>query len=155
MQPVGNAAARVHGRARRIFPSGSRWLVEAGKRADLLVIDARPKDAYGARVRAKEDSVRLVLINGIARYGAPDLMQPLGAGKGQSLTFGGEKRIVYLEQKTEDPDVAAISLKTAKATLTQALKDLPDATKFTKAVPAALGKSTDRGPLVWQLAWMS
>jgi len=126
--------------------------IEPGKRADLLVIDGRSRDAYGALIKAKENSVRLVVINGIPRCGTPDLMTALGVGKVESLTVGREKRALYLEQETEDPDVAAISLKSAKAILSQALKDLPKAAKFAKAVPAALRRRAEKGPLTWQLA---
>src|SRR5215471_5788895 len=116
------------------------------RRADFLVIDGKPKDAYGALIKAKENSVRLVLINGIPRYGTPALMTSLGVEKMESLNVGREKRAVYLDQKTEDPDVAAISLRTAKAILRKALKDLPKTAKFAKAVPAALKKRAERGP---------
>jgi 5-methylthioadenosine/S-adenosylhomocysteine deaminase len=126
--------------------------IEPGKQADLLVVDGRPKDAYGALIKAKENSVRLVVINGIPRYGTPDLMTDLGAGKVESLTIGREKRALYLEQKNEDPDVAAISLRSAKTILSQALEDLPRAAKFAKAVPARLKRALEKQPLTWQLA---
>jgi len=126
--------------------------IEPGKRADLLVIDHRPKDVYQALIKAKENSVRLVIINGIPRCGTPELMTSLGAGNVETLSIGGEKRAIYLGQKTGDPDVAAISLRSAKAILRKALKDLPQAAKFAKAVPAALKRSAEQRPVTWQLA---
>jgi 5-methylthioadenosine/S-adenosylhomocysteine deaminase len=51
--------------------------LEAAKRADILVIEGIPGDPYDALIRAKETSIRLVMINGVARYGVPDLMTKL------------------------------------------------------------------------------
>ena len=58
--------------------------LEAGKRADLLVIAGKTGDPYEALIKAKETAIRLVMINGIARYGMPSLMVALGA-KGQTV----------------------------------------------------------------------
>jgi hypothetical protein len=43
--------------------------IELGKRADLLVVGGTVADPYDALIRAKETDIRLVMINGIARYG--------------------------------------------------------------------------------------
>ena len=48
--------------------------LEPGKRADIVVIDGKQGDPYEALIKAKETSIRLVMINGVARYGVPDLM---------------------------------------------------------------------------------
>src|SRR5262249_20453630 len=53
--------------------------VEAGKRADLLVLDGTAGDPYTALLQADERSLRLVMINGVARLGHSDLMKKLGA----------------------------------------------------------------------------
>jgi hypothetical protein len=45
-------------------------------------------DPYDALIRATETDLRLVMINGIARYGAPDVMQPL-APNDQTVPVGG------------------------------------------------------------------
>ena len=50
-------------------------------------------------IRAKETAIQLVMINGVARYGIPELMRALGAD-GQSLLVGGETRWLFLEQNT-------------------------------------------------------
>jgi len=126
--------------------------IEAGKCADLLVIDGHAKDAYSALIKATEKSVRLVLINGVARYGTPELMKSFGVQKAESLKVGNEQRKLYLEQKTEDPDVAAVSLSKATASLTKALKDLPKASKSPQAMAAPLAKNAGQQPLTWYLA---
>jgi len=130
--------------------------LEAGKRADLLVIAGQSGDPYEQLLRAKETSIHLVMINGIARYGTPDLMQQLSPG-GEALRVGGQDRVVFLQQATADPDVAAIELGEAQDTLTEALQDLPTLAKALEQAPTAaqtiMGQVLDRAaPLVWSLA---
>jgi 5-methylthioadenosine/S-adenosylhomocysteine deaminase len=130
--------------------------LEAGKRADLLVIEGQSGDPYAALIRAKETSLQLVMINGIARYGTPPLMLPLGPG-GETLQVAGHLRQVFLQQATADPDVAAVDLEEAQDTLTAAFKDLPKLAKELEkpppvrraAAPAVLDR---REPVVWSLA---
>ena len=122
--------------------------IEAGKRADFLVIEGTPPDPCGALIRAAEHSIQLVMINGVARYGTPEIMNQLGAS-GEKLTVGGKKKILYLVQKTADPDVAPISLKQAKVKLRKALKDLPNL-KPPAVVPAK--RTGVEPPLQWFLA---
>jgi 5-methylthioadenosine/S-adenosylhomocysteine deaminase len=70
--------------------------LEPGKRADVVVIDGKLGDPYEALIKAKETSIRLVMINGIARYGVPQLMGALGA-EGQPLSVGGRKAPAFPE----------------------------------------------------------
>ena len=49
---------------------GARYL-EPGKRADLVVITGKIGDPYEAFIKAKETSIRLVMINGVARHRVP------------------------------------------------------------------------------------
>ena len=128
--------------------------IEPGKRADLVVIAGKAGDPYEALVKAKETSIRLVMINGVARYGMPGLMGALGA-KGETLRVGGKTRCLYLEQATADPDVAGVSLSAARSTLRAAFRDLPklarelEKPKPVKAARAALDAPE---PVVWSLA---
>jgi 5-methylthioadenosine/S-adenosylhomocysteine deaminase len=100
--------------------------LEVGKRADLLLVagqaDAAP---YGQLFAGDERRVQLVAINGTPRYGTPALMVTDGPGL-EVLTVGGEQRVLYLKQETEDPDVAALSLAQARATLTDALHNIKE-----------------------------
>ena len=127
-----------------------------GRRADLVVVDGAPAgDPYESFIRAKETDLRLVMINGVARYGVPALMAALGAG-GMSLKVGGKTRRLFLQQETADPDVAALSLGTARSRLRAALKGLPQlARELEKPAPrrAGLRAALDAPePLVWTLA---
>ncbi len=97
--------------------------IKAGSRADLLVIDGIATDSYKALLKARETDVRLVMINGVARYGWPDLMTKL-APEDQTVTVGGGTRRLFLKQETADPDVGQVSLSTATESLRTALKEI-------------------------------
>ena len=128
--------------------------LEPGKRADMVVIDGKQDDPYETLIKAKETSIQLVMINGVARYGAPDLMAAFGS-EGEKLTVGKEERRLFLEQVTGDPDVASVSLRTARSTLKKAFHDLPklarelEKPKPKKAARVALDAPQ---PVVWSLA---
>ncbi|MBV9605525.1 MAG: amidohydrolase family protein [Solirubrobacterales bacterium] len=98
--------------------------LEVGKRADLVVVagqdDVTPVKPLFA---GDERTIQLVAINGTPRYGTPALMAADGPGV-ETLAVGGEQRVLYLAQSTEDPDVAAVSLAQATATMTDALANL-------------------------------
>ena len=127
--------------------------LEPGKRADVLVIAGKSGDPYEALIKAKETAIRLVMINGVARYGMPSLMVALGA-KGKTLRVGGMTRRLFLEQKSADPDVANVSLSEARNALTKAFRDLP---KLAEALETPEPQQAMRAldapqPVVWSLA---
>lgn len=128
--------------------------IEPGKRADLVVITGKTGDPYEAFIKAKETSIRLVMINGVARYGVPALMSKLGAN-GETLRVGGKTRQLFLEQQSGDPDVASVSLSAARNALTSAFRDLPKlARELEKPKPRELARSPldARQTVVWSLA---
>ncbi len=136
-----NAAAILHWDAHL----GS---IAAGKYADFMVLTGKPADPYRALMKAGERSIQMVMINGIARCGVPDLMKSCGV-KDESFTVGGEKRILNLAQETGDLDVASISLAQAQRTLTKALHDLP---KLKLRPPARMAMAMSGQPVTWFLA---
>ncbi|HOY58663.1 MAG TPA: amidohydrolase family protein [Verrucomicrobiota bacterium] len=128
--------------------------LEAGRRADLVVIDGTSADPYEAMIRAKELDIRLVMINGVARYGVPGLMRQLGSD-GQSVSVGGRTRRLFLEQATADPDVAQVPLNEAAATLRQALHNIAELAKdieTPKPAPATRRLLDAPTAPVWSLA---
>jgi hypothetical protein len=103
---------------------GQLGSLEVGKRADLVVVAGQDDRApVSPLYKGDERTVQLVVINGTPRYGTPALMTADGPGV-ETLTVGGEQRVLYLTQATEDPDVAALSLSQATAKLTDALQNL-------------------------------
>ncbi|MBV6471034.1 MAG: 5'-deoxyadenosine deaminase [Nitrospirae bacterium] len=121
--------------------------LEPEKRADLLVVTGTTGDPYEALVTAKETAIRLVMVNGVARYGLPSLMRGLGA-VGEEIRVGGLARQLFLEQVTADPMVGAVTLKAATQVLKEALQRLPELAREREqpgAVPRALARSLVRG----------
>ncbi len=128
--------------------------IERGKRADLIVIGGATSDPYDTVIQADETDLQLVMINGIARYGVPSLMNSLSPGS-TSVKIGGQSRRLFLKQETADPDVAHVSLSHATTTLRNAFKDIAKLAKETeKAKPSsATGRLLDAAPEpVWSLA---
>jgi hypothetical protein len=100
--------------------------IEVGKRADLLVVDGQADGApYAQLFAGDERRVQLVAINGTPRYGTQALMVSDGPGL-EALTVGGEQRVLYLKQETEDPEVAALSLAQARSKLADALQNIKE-----------------------------
>lgn len=97
--------------------------IEATRRADLLVIDGATADPYDALIRAKETDLRLVMINGIARYGVPELTQHLMPGA-EKVRVAGQTRSLFLTQHSGDPDVGDMSLRQATTRLRKALREI-------------------------------
>lgn len=128
--------------------------LEAGKRADVLVMAGQEGDPYDALIRAKETAISLVMINGVARYGLAGLMKALGSG-GETVRVGRQTRRLFLQQETGDPDVGSVSLRAARSALKKAFEDLPklarelEKPKPKKAVRRALDAPE---PVVWSLA---
>ena len=99
--------------------------LEPGRHADLCVIDGVDGDPYDGLIHARETQIRLVMIEGVARYGEPALMHALHAD-GEALRVGGQLRSLFMKDNDGDPDVEAVSLSAATHALTDALHALPD-----------------------------
>jgi 5-methylthioadenosine/S-adenosylhomocysteine deaminase len=126
--------------------------IEPNKRADILVLDGETGDPYKALLRASETSIRLVVINGMPRFGHGSLMKSLGVS-GESVRVGGRARTINLEQANTDPVVGAISLSKARKTLTDALHRLPKLAKDLERGRSGPTRAALRGgPPTWFLA---
>jgi cytosine/adenosine deaminase-related metal-dependent hydrolase len=143
--------------ARILKWKGLLGTISAGARADILVIDGTggPADeAYDALIHAKETAIRLVMINGVARYGLPALMTLLSPDD-QTVKVGGQSRKLFLKQQTSDPDVAVVPLSKATSQLRDALlniKTLAKEAEKPKAVAARKLALDATAQPVWTLA---
>ena len=100
--------------------------IEVGKRADLLVVSGQDdRDPHLPLFTGDERNVLLVSINGTPRYGTPELMVADGPDL-ERLEVGGEQRVLYLKQDTEDPDVSALGYGEAHAKLKDALANIKE-----------------------------
>jgi hypothetical protein len=71
----------------------------------------------------------------------------------QSVKVGGQTRRLFLKQATSDPDVAQVSLRTAAATLKDALHDIGKLAKETEKPKKRKLRALDAPePPVWSLA---
>jgi len=125
--------------------------LEAGKRADLIVVNGTSADPYDQLIRAKETDITLVVINGVPRFGRNTFMSALGA-TGEALTIDGQPRTLFLKQDTQDPLVGSIKLSQATATLKDALSKLPALAKALEQPKPVAMIGRRRAPTTWQLA---
>ena len=111
--------------------------LEAGRRADVIVVHAASGDPYTTLVDADETDIDLVVINGVPRAGRPGFMKTLGVPAGtERVDVGGKPRVLNLAQAGADPDVAQLSVAQAQDLLEKALHNLPnDAATHAFAVP--------------------
>ncbi len=106
--------------------------IEAGKRADVLVVAGDSGDAHAHLFTRGERDVELVVINGIPRYGASRTMRRLlgeAAASAEEGSVAGRARLFYLVHETGDPDVGDLTLGEATELLTDGLQRLPKLAK--------------------------
>jgi len=100
--------------------------IETGKRADLLVMAGQDEhNPHLPLFQGDERNVLLVTIDGTPRYGTPAMMSADGPNT-EKISIGGERRLLYLAQDTEDPDVSALSFAAAEAKLKDALANIKE-----------------------------
>lgn len=79
--------------------------VAPGFYADLLLLRKKAKDPYEAVLSASPGDVRLVIINGVAIYGDPDLMNRLSSGrKLETVTVCGKPKVIYMDPQDGVPE---------------------------------------------------
>ncbi|MBK8975745.1 MAG: amidohydrolase family protein [Planctomycetes bacterium] len=97
--------------------------IEAGKRADLVVVEGVKGDPYEKLLDADEKRLSLVVVNGWPRVGRRSLMAALGC-VGEELRIGGAVRLLHLEHPSAHPAVAALTLRAAVDRLREGLHNL-------------------------------
>ena len=106
--------------------------LEAGKRADLLVVAGAGGDGHAHLFTRSEHDVELVVVNGVPRYGASTVMRKLLGGAATQAEAGsvaGRARLLDLTQATGDPVVGKMTLKQSTDLLKDALHRLPELAK--------------------------
>jgi hypothetical protein len=107
-----------------------RWdhalgLLEAGKFADLMVVDGLQGDPYAKLLEARETNISLVVIDGMPRCGRPRLMAQFGVGT-EAWRVGRAERLLHLEDEAADPDIHPLTLHEACERLRDGLRRLPE-----------------------------
>ena len=125
--------------------------LEPGKRADITVVAGIGGDPYTHLFSAQESDIALVVINGVPRFGTPALFKALKMS-GEIVKIGSASRRLFLKQDSADPQVGAISLSEATATLQGGLRKLPALAKqLEKPKKLMHGRLRTEAP-VWRLA---
>ena len=106
--------------------------VESGKRADLLVVAGDDGDGHAHLFTRSEHDVELVVLNGVPRYGASQLMRRLlgdAAAEAEEGSVAGRSRLFYLVQPSGDAVVGGLTLAEATELLADGLNRLPELAK--------------------------
>jgi hypothetical protein len=99
--------------------------IEAGKRADVVVLDDTVDDPYERLLTARETAISMVVINGVPRFGAPALLGRFGA-ESERLVVDGTQRSLFLTDPDSDELVGALTLAEARDRLADGLQRLPE-----------------------------
>lgn len=104
--------------------------IEPGKGADLLILSGRSGDAYERLLGARESTVRMVVIDGVPRCGAVEVMGEFDLGaQTERVTVGESERVLNLADPKADPVIEALSLSEATDRLQDAMGSLPTLAK--------------------------
>lgn len=109
--------------------------LEAGKLADVLVVDGDTKDPYDTLIRAREDGLSLIVIGGVPRYGKKASLDKLGVASTKIKLHGRTRAVSYLDE-IANPKIANLTLEEARKTLTKFFGNLPKEAKAIAAQPA-------------------
>jgi 5-methylthioadenosine/S-adenosylhomocysteine deaminase len=121
--------------------------IEVGKRADLLILHRSQGDPYRRLLRSDERDVKLVVIDGVPRYGTTALMNRFGPGT-ESFTLAGGTRRLNLSDPEATVVVGGITLTAARERLRAGLAGLPDTIPV--VAPPPIG-ATDIQPPIWKI----
>jgi 5-methylthioadenosine/S-adenosylhomocysteine deaminase len=103
--------------------------LEATKKADLVVLDGTGGDPCATFFTAAETAIVLVMIDGVAHYGRPDILTALGAAGAEPVQVGGKARTLFFDPAHEAKPVGGLSFAEARSRLAAALANPPDYTR--------------------------
>ena len=117
--------------------------------ADLLVVAGTDGDPYDHLLTASERDIALVVVDGVARFGRPSLMEALDPGAPfETVKIDGLDRRLFLTEAAADPIVGGLTLAAARSALTNALANLAALAKLLEDPPpgTALAALSDPTP---------
>lgn len=124
--------------------------IEAGKRADLMVMTGTTGNAYEKFLSRSESAISLVVINGVPRYGHESIMNNW-TDKKEKIEVNGVKYQIHLKQATADPIVGNLKLVDAVNKLSDGLQNLPDLAKSLETVSSKFSFANSDAPPQWFL----
>jgi 5-methylthioadenosine/S-adenosylhomocysteine deaminase len=99
-------------------------------------VNGQDGDPYATLIESTEEDVRLVVINGVPRYGRLSLMHRFGPMT-ERWAVAGIDRGLNLQQSEADPAVGELALAEARDVLIDAMDRLPDLAKKLETQPVA------------------
>ncbi|MEO6519840.1 MAG: amidohydrolase family protein [Pseudoxanthomonas sp.] len=123
--------------------------LEAGKRADLLVVRGSSGDPYLQLIKARENDLSLVMIDGIRRYGLPSLM-PEATGL-EDWKVAGLRRRLDLRIPDTLASASRLSLRQAVDRLRKGLQELSALAHVLEHPPPQLRRASARLTPRWFL----
>jgi len=148
LSPLQIVAMATRNAARILKWSDAVGSIEASKRADFIVVDDADEDPYLHLIRASEADIRLVVIDGVSRYGLPSLMHIGAERELESWRVGTSDRLLDLSIPSTSQFLNHVTLREACDRLTHALAD-PHATTIRSA--AATLKANRHSKTQWFL----
>ena len=126
--------------------------IEPGKRADFVVVNGHDDDDYMHLIEARETSVTLVVIDGVARVGQKRLMRHFGPGT-EEIKVGRSTRVLNLAQDSAHPLVRDLTLAEATSRLEEAMQNLPALAERLDSLAAGglFGGSVDAQGTAWSV----
>jgi cytosine/adenosine deaminase-related metal-dependent hydrolase len=100
--------------------------LEAGKKADVIVLTGKQNDPFKQLIDAKEQDISLVIIDGWPRIGQKCLMEKFDIQL-EEVKIGSSKQYLYLKNKPEDnPIDIDLSFNEARELLKKGMNNLPE-----------------------------
>ena len=123
--------------------------LEAGKRADLIVVRGASADPYLQLIRAREPDLSLVMIDGIRRFGLPRLMPD--HPRLEAWNVAGLRRRMDLRIPETLANASRLTLRQAVDRLQAGLKDLPELAYALEHPPRRMQSAAARARPRWFL----
>jgi len=99
--------------------------LEPEKQADLLVITDGDDDPHQTLIDSTEEHVELVIINGVPRYGIPNLMEHFGP-ESEKFEVAGKERWFNLRENDAHQRIRDLTLAAATKRLEKGLENIVD-----------------------------
>jgi cytosine/adenosine deaminase-related metal-dependent hydrolase len=98
--------------------------LEKGKRADFFVVEGENKNPFDHLLNCSERHIRLVVIDGHARFGDSRMMNKLNIKGKEERKVGTRAKIFHLNHDDGDPVVGKMTLSAAEKKLKKGLKNI-------------------------------
>jgi len=103
--------------------------LEAGKKADIIIMDFSSTNPYKRFLESDETKIKQVIINGIPRYGEKKYFTELNINEIEGYDIGNKKNFFFFRTHQPEPVLIRIGINDAISKLTEGMKNIPDLAK--------------------------